>query len=99
MFDIFRALRLTPILIILGLIFLFFFFGSLYILFFNSQGGNGLAGAIGLIFSGVLFVIILFEQALARRSNLTSKQLAIRELIILPFLFYGLYYVFTTLCG
>ena len=78
MFDIFRSLRLTLILIILGLIFLIIFFGSFYILFFNSQGGNGLAGAIGLIFSGVLFVIILFEQVLAQKSKLTNKQLAIR---------------------
>jgi len=42
MFDIFRSLRLTLILIILGLIFLIIFFGSFYILFFNSQGGVAL---------------------------------------------------------
>ena len=95
----FEKLRTTPILIILGVAFLIVLFASFYNLLFDSAGGNGLEGFIGLIFSAFLFLMLLIEQAIVKRLKIRDMQLAMIELILLPILATFFYFVFVSLAG
>ncbi len=99
MFEIFKGLRITPILIVLGLAILLVSIASFYILLFDSAGGNGLGGVIGLVFSVVLLLVLILEQTIVKRIKLGNRQLDKIELILLPFLVAFSYFVFISLAG
>lgn len=99
MFEIFKGLRITPILIVLGLAILLVLIASFYILIFDSAGGNGLGGVIGLGFSVFLILALILEQAIVKRLKLGNRQLNKLELILLLFLVAFSYFVFVSLAG
>jgi membrane-bound metal-dependent hydrolase YbcI (DUF457 family) len=99
MSQISKSFRLTPILILGGLTLVFLLVCSFYILIFESKGGNGLAGLIGIIFSVVLSIVIYAEQLIVRPSSATNKRVAVIELCILPVVIFLLAELFIALCG
>ncbi len=82
-----KKFNFTLIGILLGIITLMSLLFAFYYLFIENEGGMGLAGLVGIMFSVLTGGSFFLEQAIVRKSKASKKKIFIVELFtIIPLL-------------
>ena len=89
-----KTLKLTPFLIVFGIVEIILVFMTINYLFINNNGGMALGGVIALIAAIIILLIMLIEQSIARIPTLNPKVLWIIESIIISGII-----VYISICG
>ncbi len=85
-------IKLTPFLIVLGILEILLLFMSLYYSFIDNNGGRALAGAIAFIGLIIFFFILIVEQLIISYAKFEKENIWIIESIILILIAIWIYF-------